>query len=131
MNCLVSTPSCPHRVQEESPEVVPFANQLLCNTVTHQAHRIQRRGSEELGFFKHSLPAAKARAAELSHRSTRHTGRATPTPPHTLALKVSYFIQGEIRLVNLPQRVSQKVEHEFLYLKDICSPELLQSPRET
>lgn len=58
-------------------------------------------------------------------------GHATPYATPHKALKVSYFIQGEIRLVNLPQRVSQKVEHEFLNLKDICSPELLQSPRET
>lgn len=56
-----------------------------------------------------------------------------PASPHSThaTFKVSYFVQGEIRLVDLPQRVSQEVEHEFLYLKGICSPELLQSPEET
>lgn len=42
-----------------------------------------------------------------------------------------YLVQGEIRLVDLSQRVPQEVEHEFLYLEGICSPELLQSPEET
>lgn len=46
-------------------------------------------------------------------------------------LEVPHLIEGEIRLVNLSQRVSQEVEHEFLYLKAVCSPELLQTPKES
>jgi len=49
----------------------------------------------------------------------------------TLVLEVPHLIEGEIRLVDLSQRVSQEVEHEFLYLKAVCSPELLQTPKES
>lgn len=42
MNCLMSTPSCMYSAQEESPQVTPFANQLLCNMVTHHIHLIQQ-----------------------------------------------------------------------------------------
>lgn len=65
--------------------------------------------------------------AELSPSTLGMSHILHPTP-YMPVFKVSYFIQGEIRLVNLPQRVSQEVEHEFLYLKGVCSPELLQNP---
>lgn len=48
MNFLMSTPSCTHSAQEESPEVIPFANQLSCNMVTHHVHLIQQCSLREL-----------------------------------------------------------------------------------
>lgn len=122
-------------VTSHSLDEVPEEGSQLHTSSTSRAPRSCSLCQPSLEQLSKRLPQGITLLTAPSPRALSRHKDAAPSPGHLppsrYPSEVQYLVQGEIRLVDLSQRVPQKVKHEFLYLEGICSPELLQSPEET